>query len=83
MTLEIDAYVPSEARVSIDYCNAAVKRSRPDGSFMSMEEADAAFTRFLAKVWDAGFDAGHYVNDEESRDCDCRHNPYREGGSRG
>ena len=41
---------PSEARVCIDFCNAATKRRRPDGSFMSMEEADAAFSRFIESV---------------------------------
>lgn len=41
-------YTPTEARVCIDFCNAAVKRRQPDGSFMDMEEADAAFSRWLA-----------------------------------
>lgn len=51
-----DDYTPSEARVCIDYCNAATKRPNPDGSVMTMEEADAAFTRFLAEKraeWEA------------------------------
>ncbi|HWU30211.1 MAG TPA: hypothetical protein VN041_14100 [Microbacterium sp.] len=43
-----DDYTPSEARICIDFCTAAVRRGRPDGSFMSMEEADAAFFRWLA-----------------------------------
>ncbi len=30
------------------------------------------------RAWDEGFDSGHYVNDQEPRDCDCRVNPYRE-----
>lgn len=41
---------------------------------------DAEFDRWLravkAESWDEGFDSGHYVNDDESRDCDCRNNPY-------
>jgi len=41
-------YIPTEARICIDFCNAATKRARPDGSFMSMEDADAAFSRWLA-----------------------------------
>lgn len=43
-------YVPSEARVCIDYCNAAIQRPRPDGSFMTMLEADEAFSRFISKL---------------------------------
>lgn len=31
-----------------------------------------------AEAWGEGFDAGHYVNAEESRDCGCGKNPYRE-----
>lgn len=31
-----------------------------------------------AAAWDEGFDSGHYSADWESRDCDCRVNPYRE-----
>lgn len=42
-------YTPTEARVCIDFCNAATKRVQPDGSFMSMEDADAAFSRWLAR----------------------------------
>lgn len=42
----------------------------------------AEFDRWLrsvkAAVWDEGFDFGHYAADWESRDCDCRKNPYRE-----
>lgn len=41
-------YTTTEARICIDFCNAAVKRAAPDGSFMSMEDADAAFTCWLA-----------------------------------
>lgn len=71
-------YTPSEARICIDFCNAAMKRSRPDGTFMSMEEADAAFTRWLAehdrqvaeRAWDEG-----YGSDEECHTP--RRNPYR------
>ncbi|MDY0984609.1 hypothetical protein SOM10_11955 [Microbacterium sp. CFBP9023] len=40
-------YTPTEARICIDFCNAATKRAQADGSFMSMEEADAAFSRWL------------------------------------
>lgn len=41
-------YTPTEARICIDFCNAATKRAQSDGSFMSMEDADAAFSRWLA-----------------------------------
>lgn len=41
-------YIPTEARICIDFCNAATKRAQADGSFMSMEDADAAFSRWLA-----------------------------------
>lgn len=41
-------YTPSEARICIDYCNAAIRRPAPDGSFMSMEDAHDAFDRWLA-----------------------------------
>jgi len=30
-------------------------------------------------VWDAGFNAGHYLDGEE-RNCGCGDNPYRPGG---
>lgn len=43
-------YTPSTARVCIDFCNAAIQRRQPDGSFMTMEEADAAFDRWMADV---------------------------------
>lgn len=45
-----EPYTPSEARVCIDFCKAAMKRRQPDGSFMDMEDADAAFSRFIAQV---------------------------------
>ena len=44
----MSVYTPGEARIRIDYCNAAIKRSQPDGTFWSMEDADAAFGRWLA-----------------------------------
>lgn len=41
------------------------------------EEFDAWLQSVKAKAWDEGFDSGHYAADWESRDCDCRKNPYR------
>lgn len=32
------------------------------------------------KAWNEGFDSGHYVSDWESRNCDCRDNPYEQEG---
>ena len=61
-------YTPSEARICIDFCNAATKRPRPDGSFMSMEEADAAFSRWLA-THDAEVRAGVVAEEPELRDA--------------
>lgn len=46
------------------------------------DQADVDFKELIAElkaeIWDEGFDAGHYVEDWESRGCDCRKNPYRE-----
>ena len=50
MTTNDEQYVPSEARVCIDYCNAAIARKGPGGAKVTMEEADQAFDRFLARV---------------------------------
>ena len=50
MTTNDEQYVPSEARVCIDYCNAAIARKGPGGEKVTMEEADQAFDRFLARV---------------------------------
>lgn len=52
-------YTPSEARVCIDFCNAAMKRRQPDGSFMDMEDADEAFSRFIAQVRAEAWSEGH------------------------
>ena len=65
----MNEYTPSEARICIDFCNAAVKRPSTDGTFMSMEEADAAFTRWLVehdrlvaeRAWEAGARWGAFV----------------------
>jgi len=40
--------------------------------------ASPLLRRIRAEAWDEGFDKGHYVNAEESRDCGCNTNPYRE-----
>lgn len=45
-----DDYTPSEARVCIDYCNAAIRRKGPGGQRVDIEEADAAFGRFIEAV---------------------------------
>lgn len=74
-----EQYTPTEARVCVDFCNAAIQRRQPDGSFMSMEEADAAFSRWLAehdrqvaeRAWDEGYSRGNAHN---GRRDDC---PYR------
>lgn len=57
-------YTPTEARICIDFCNAATKRAQADGSFMSMEEADAAFSRWLA-AHDAEVRAGVVAEEPE------------------
>ena len=43
-------YTPTEARVCIDFCNAATTRKGPSGDTLTMEEADQAFDRFIARV---------------------------------
>lgn len=49
MTAE-QPYVPTEVRVCIDFCNAAITRNGPGGEKLTMEQADQAFDRFIAKV---------------------------------
>lgn len=60
----VSEYTPTEARICIDFCNAAIKRPAPDGSLMSMEEADAAFSRWLA-AHDAEVRAGVVAEEPE------------------
>jgi hypothetical protein len=44
--------------------------------FADIPEFDAWLRSVKADAWDEGFDSGHYAADWESRDCDCRKNPY-------
>lgn len=48
--MDAEPYTPTEGRICIDFCNAAVQRKGPSGERLTMEEADAAFDRWLAKV---------------------------------
>jgi hypothetical protein len=54
-----------------------------NGGDMSLAAAivEQIIPKVRAEAWDEGFDSGHYVNDQESRDCECRVNPYREEGA--
>lgn len=67
-------YTPSTDEVRNEYIDTA------NPSWLD-EEIGREFDRWLqhvkAEAWNEGFESGHYVNEEESRDCGCRNNPYK------
>lgn len=74
-------YTPSTEDVRARYHLAGVSDTTPQflidaGRKVCYDEFDRWLRAVKAEAWNEGFDSGHYVNDEESRDCDCRHNPY-------
>ena len=76
-------YTPSTDDVRFEYAmHKSVVNSRisenGQGTKLGIhfDEFDRWLQTVKAEAWDEGFDSGHYVNDDESRDCDCRNNPY-------
>lgn len=73
----MSAYVPVTVEVRDKYMEWWIDGEYVGQSSETGEEFDAWLQSVKADAWDEGFDSGHYAADWESRDCDCRANPYR------
>jgi hypothetical protein len=51
--------------------------STPPATYLLENLLDERLRLFAAMMWEEGFDAGHYT-ENENHECDCKVNPYRQ-----
>lgn len=68
----------TDAQIRSRYAMVAYTHAGVDRRLADFDCWLAEHDRLVAeRAWDEGFDSGHYMSADESRDCDCRDNPYR------